>query len=87
MDESSERTRMWNAHWYGRGNGDNIKTTITTMTTMSNKAIIRNFTPIGKIYTDGAQELHINAHELSCEQLNRIIVRCADILRARAEIK
>lgn len=52
---------------------------------MSNKAIIRNFTPIGKIYTDGAQELHINAQELSCEQLNRIIVRCTDILRERTE--
>lgn len=49
-------------------------------------AITRNFIPIGKIYTDGAKELHINADELTNEQLNQILVRCADILRYRADL-
>lgn len=51
------------------------------------KAIVRNFIPIGKIYTDGGKELQINAEELTSEQLNHIIVRCADILRYRAEYR
>lgn len=49
------------------------------------KAIIRNYTSIGNIYTDGAKELQLNA-DLTTEQLNQILVRCADILRARAEL-
>lgn len=49
-------------------------------------ALVRNFIPIGKIYIDGAYELHINADELTSEQLNQILVRCADILRYRAEL-
>ena len=39
-----------------------------------------------KLDIDGTQELHINADELTSEQLNKIIVRCADILRYRAEL-
>lgn len=51
------------------------------------RAIVRNFKPIGKIYTDGGRELQLNAYELTCEELNMILVRCADILRYRAEMR
>lgn len=51
------------------------------------RAIVRNFKPIGKIYTDGGRELQLNADELTCEELNMILVRCADILRYRAEMR
>lgn len=53
------------------------------------KAIVIDFLHIGKIHTypNGLQKLELNEKELSNEQLNHILVRCADLLRARADLK
>lgn len=53
------------------------------------KVIMKEILIIGEIYTypNGLQKLELNGKELSNEQLNHILVRCADLLRARADLK